>query len=163
MKSRQLLAIALVGFVCTSAALAKPKATLAKPKHTFQRGAVFSVQMQLVANAPVQAASLTWQAFHLVDPMTQRIYDEVSPEQKGMAAAFLCDADVVATNSSLAISCKVPLNVADGIYYLTAISIRTRDSERKYTWLGDLPADVEIQIRGGEEVKVPHIRSILVK
>lgn len=119
--------------------------------------------MQLVANAPVQAASLTWQAFHLTDPMTQRAYDEVSPEQRGMATAFLCDADLVANDSGLAISCKVPLNVADGIFYLTAISIRTRDSERKYTWLGDLPADVEIQIKGGEEVRVPHIKSILVK
>lgn len=163
MKSRKLLAIALMSFVCTSATPAKPKPTLAKPIHTFQRGAVFSLQMQLVANAKVQAASLTWQAFHLVDPMTQRVYDEVSPEQKGMATGFLCDADLATNNSSLAISCKVPLNVADGIYYLTAISIRTAASERKYTWLGDLPADVEIRIRGGEEVRVPHIESILVK
>lgn len=155
-KSRQLLAIVMTSFVCTSA-------TSAKPKHAVQRGAIFSVQMQLVANAPVQAASLTWQAFERVDPKTGRIYEQVSPEQKGMATAFLCDADVVANNSSLAMSCKVPLDVADGTYYLTAISIRTRDTERKYSWLGDLPADVEVQIRGGDEVRVPHIKSILIK
>jgi predicted acyltransferase (DUF342 family) len=110
------------------------------------------IETQFTANVRPQAASLTWQT-----------YDPVSPEQKGMATAFLCDADVVANNSSLAMSCKVPLNVADGTYYLTAISVRTKDSERKYTWLGDLPADVEVQIKGGEELIVPHIRSILVK
>ena len=119
--------------------------------------------MELAANAPVQAASLTWQAFHLVDPQTQQVYDEVSPEQKGMATAFLCDTDVVASNKSLEVLCRVPLNVADGTYYLTAISIRTKDSERKYTWYGDLTAEVEVQIKGGEEVRIPHIKSITVK
>ena len=119
--------------------------------------------MELAANAPVQAASLTWQAFHLVDPQTQQIYDEVSPEQKGMATAFLCDADVVANNRNIGMSCKVPLNVADGTYYLTAVSIRTKDSERKYTWYADLTAEVEVQIKGGEEVRVPPIKSIMVK
>lgn len=164
MKSRQLLlAIALMSFVCASATPAKPKPTVAKPIHTFQRGAVFSIQMELAANAPVQAASLTWQAFHLADPMTQRVYDEVSREQKGMATAFLCDADVVANNRSLEMSCKVPLNVADGTYYLTAISMRMKDFERKYTWYDDLRAEVEVQIKGGEEVRVPHIESIMVK
>ena len=156
MKSRQFLAIALMGFVCTPAILAKPKLTV-------QRGAVFSVQMQLVANAPVQTAYLTWQTYYREDPKTRRVYEQVGPDQKGMATAFHCDADVVANDSNLAMSCKVPLDVADGTYYLTAVSIRTRDSERKYTWLGDLPADVEVQIKGGEEVKVPHIRSIMVK
>lgn len=156
MKSRELLAIALMSFVCTSA-------SLAKPKPTFQRGAVFSVQVQLVANAPVQAAYLTWQTFYHEDPKTRRVYEQVSPEQKDMATGFRCDAEVVANGNSLAMSCKIPLDAADGTYYLTAISIRTKDSERKYTWFGDLPADVEIQIKGGEEVRVPHIRSILVK
>lgn len=156
MKSRQFLAIALMGFVCTPA-------TLAKPKLTVQRGAVFSVQMQLAANAPVQAAYLTWQTYYREDPKTGQIYEQVSPNQKGMATAFHCDADVVANDNSLAMSCKVPLDVADGAYYLTAVSIRTRDSERKYTWLGDLPADVEVLIKGGEEVRVPHIKSIMVK
>jgi hypothetical protein len=145
-----------MSFVCTSP-------TVAKPIHTFQRGAVFSIQVELAADAPVQAASLTWQAFHLVDPQTQQTYDEVSPAQKGMATAFLCDTDVVANNGSLEMSCKVPLNVADGTYYLTAISIRTKDSERKYTWYGDLTAEVEVQVKGGEEVRVPHIKSIMVK
>lgn len=156
MKSKRLLAIALMNFACTSV-------TPAKPKLTVQRGAVFSVQIQLVANAPVQAAHLTWQTYYQEDPKTRRIYEQVSPEQKGMATAFPCDADVVANDSSLAMSCRVPLDVADGTYYLTAVSIRTRDSERKYSWLGDLPDDVEVQIKGGEEVKVPHIKSILVK
>lgn len=156
MKSKQLLAIALMNLVCTSA-------TPAKPKLTVQRGAAFSVHMQLAANAPVQAAYLTWQAYYQEDPKNRRIYDHVSPEQKGMATVFRCDADVVANDNSLAMSCRVPLDVADGTYYLTAVSIRTRDTERKYTWLGDLPVDVEVQIKGGEEVKVPHIRSILVK
>lgn len=163
MNSKQFLAVGLMCFLCTSPTVAKPKPTIAKSKHTFQRGAVFSIQMELAADAPVQAASLTWQAFHLVDPQTQQIYDEVSPEQKGMATAFFCDADVVANNRNLEMSCKVPLNVADGTYYLTAISIRTKDSERKYTWYGDLTAEVEVQIKGGEEVRVPHIKSIMVK
>lgn len=156
MKSRQFLAIALMGFVFTPA-------TLAKPKLTVQRGAAFSVQMQLVANAPVQAAYLTWQTYYREDPKSRRIYEQVSPDQKGMATTFHCDADVAANESNLAMSCKVPLDVADGTYYLTAVSIRTKDSERKYTWYDDLTAEVEVQIKGGEEVKVPHIKSIMVK
>jgi hypothetical protein len=80
-----------------------------------------------------------------------------------MATAFRCDADVLANDSNVTLSCKVPLDVADGTYYLTAISIRTSDSERNYSWLGGLPADVEVQIKGGEEVIMPHIRSVWVK
>lgn len=163
MNSKQFLAVALMTLVCTSPTVAKPKPTVAKSKQMLQRGAAFSIQMELAANAPVQAASLTWQAFHLVDPQTQQIYDEVSPAQKGMATTFLCDADVVANNRSLEMSCKVPLIVADGTYYLTAISVRMKDFERKYTWYDDLRAEVEVQIKGGEEVRVPHIESIMVK
>lgn len=163
MNNKRFLAVALITFACTSATLAKPKSPVVKSKSPVQRGAVFSIQIELAASASVQAASLTWQAFQLLDPHTHEIEDHLSPEQQGMARAFLCDADVVAKNSSLEISCKVPLNVADGIYYLTAISIRTRDSERQYTWLGDLPADVVVQISGGEEVRVPHIQSIMIK
>jgi len=80
-----------------------------------------------------------------------------------MATAFRCDAEVVANNGAFALSCKVPLNVADATYYPTAIYIRKEDSERKCSWLGDLPVDIEVQIKGGEAVTVPHMRSILVR
>lgn len=65
-------------FACTPATLAKPKAPVVKPKNTVQRGAVF-LQIELAANASVQAASLTGQGFHLVDPYTHKIEDQVSP------------------------------------------------------------------------------------
>lgn len=156
MKSRQLLAIALLSFLSGPVAMAKPR-------HTVKRGAVLLIETQFAANVKVQAASLTWQAFQLVDPHTHQIYDDVSSAQKGMARVFRCDANVVANESGVALSCRVPLDVADGIYYLTSISIQTGDSERKYTWFVDLPADVEVQIEGGDALIVPHIKSIQVK
>lgn len=156
MKSRQLLAIALLSFLGGSIAMATPR-------HTVKRGTVLLIETQFVANVKVQAASLTWQAFQLVDPHTHEVYDDVSPAQRGMARAFRCDANVVASQSGVAFSCKVPLDVADGIYYLISISIQTSDSERKYSWLHDLPADVEVQIEGGDALIVPHIKAIQVK
>jgi hypothetical protein len=144
-KSRRLFAVALIIFICA------PE-VLAAPRRTVQRGAALVIVTQLAANLRVQAASLAWQT-----------YDPVSPEQKDMATAFRCDTEVVPNNGTFALSCKVPLDVADGTYYLTAIYIRTEDSERKYSWVGDLPVDIEVQIKGGEAVIVPHIRSILVR
>jgi hypothetical protein len=145
MKSRRLLAVALITFIYA------PE-VLAAARRTVQRGAALVIVTQFAANVRVQAASLTWQT-----------YDPVSPQQKDMATTFRCDAEVVANNGTFALSCKVPLDVADGNYYLTAIYIRTEDSERKYSWLGDLPVDIEVQIKGGETVIVPHMRSILVR
>jgi hypothetical protein len=145
MKSRQLLRIALLSFIFGPVAMATPR-------HTVKRGTVILIGTQFAASVRIQTASLSWQT-----------YDPISSAQRDMATAFRCDADVVANDSSVALSCKVPLNVADGTYYLTAISIQTSDSERKYSWMGDLPADIEVQIRGGEEVIMPHMRSVWVK
>jgi hypothetical protein len=142
MRSRQLLGIALLSFVCGPV-------VMATPRHTVKRGTVILIGTQFATSVRVQTASLSWQT-----------YDPIGPAQRGMATAFRCDADVVANDSSVALSCKVPLNVADGTYYLTAISIRTSDSERMYSWIRDLPADIEVQIRGGEEMIMPHIRSV---
>jgi len=147
MKNRQLLAIALLSFICGPVAMATPR-------HTVKRGTVILIGTQFAASVRAQAASLSW---HTYD------YDPISSAQRGMATAFRCDADVVANDSSVTLSCKVPLDVADGTYYLTAISVRTSDSERNYSWLGGLPADVEVQVKGGEEVTMPHIRSVWVK
>lgn len=145
MKSKSLLAVALISFIGGHDALATPR-------HTVQRGGPLVIVTQFAADVRIQAASLAWQTF-----------DEVNPQQKGMVTAFRCDAEVVADHGTFALSCKVPVDVADGNYYLTAIYIRTEDSERKYSWLGDLPADIEVQIKGGEAVMAPHIRSIMVR
>jgi hypothetical protein len=147
MKSRQLLGIALLSFICGPVAMATPR-------HTVKRGTVILIGTQFAASVRVQTASLSW---HTYD------YDPISSAQRGMATAFRCDADVLANDSNVTLSCKVPLDAADGTYHLTAISIRTSDSERNYSWLGGLPADVEVQIKGGEEVIMPHIRSVWVK
>ena len=141
MASKQLLAIALMNLICTSGALAAPK-------HTVQRGGALVVETRFSADLNVQAAFLTWQT-----------YDEIRSNQKGMATAFRCSADVAAREINITLSCKVPLNVADGHYYLTSISIPTNDSEQKYSWY-DEPFYVEVQIKGGEAVAVPQIRSI---
>ena len=160
MKARQLLAVALISFAYSSDALAAPK-------HTVRRGEVLVIETQFTANAKVQAAFLTWQTFDYSPisdhEMIHRHHDANSPDRKGMATTFGCDADVVTNNSGVVLSCKVPLDVADGNYFLTAVSIRTNDSERKYTWLGDLPTDIEVRIKGGEELIVPEMRSITVK
>jgi len=143
--SKQLLAIGLLSIMYASNAPAAPR-------HTTQRGGVLVIETQFDTDVKVQAAFLTWQT-----------YDEISREQRGMATAFHCDADVVASRAGFTLSCKVPLDVADGHYYLTVISIRTSDSERKYSWFDDLRADVDVHIKGGEEVTVPHMSSILVR
>lgn len=145
MKSRQLLAIALLSF------LGGPVA-MATPRHSVKRGSVLLIETQFAANVKVQAAYLNWQT-----------YDPISSAQRGMASAFRCNADVATNESSVALSCKVPLDVADGTYYLTSISIRTSDSEWNYSWLEDLPTDVEVRIEGGDALIVPHIKAIQVK
>lgn len=150
--TRQISAIALTMLMCTSPGFSKPKRTV-------QRGAAIIIETHLVLNAKVQAASLTWQAYHQVDPMTQRTYDEVSPDQKHMATSFHCDADVVANSTGLILSCKVPLDVADAIYYLTSISIKTDDSERTHRWQ-DEPLNIEVRVKGGERVTPPYILSL---
>ena len=153
--NRPFLAMAVISFVCTPA-------VLAKPKHTVQRGAVFPVEVQVVPNVLVQGASLTWQAYHHVDPMTGRVYDEVSPGQRLMATGFHCDAPVIANDPGVTLSCKVPLDVADAIYYLTSISIRAADFERTYYWQ-DEPFYVEVQVKGGEQITPPYVLSIRLK
>ena len=150
--SRQLLAIALMTFVCASA-------TLAKPKHTVQRGAPLSIQTQFVPNIKIQAASLKWQAYDHVDAHTGRMYEEEDPGQSLMATSFHCNADVVANDPGVTLSCKVPLDVADGIYYLTSISIKTEDSERTYRWEEE-PFYVEVRVKGGERVTPPYVLSV---
>lgn len=149
--SRLLLAIALISFVCTSA-------TLAKPKQTVQRGAVLSIRTQFVPDLKIQSASMTWQAYEHVDPVTGRL-DVGDPTQKLMATSFHCDAEAVVTVPVATISCKVPLDVADATYYLTSISIRTNDAERTYHWQ-DEPFYIEVRVKGGERVTPPYILSI---
>jgi hypothetical protein len=131
--------------------LTPASSTLAVPKHIVQRGTSLIIETRFGNDVKIQAASMTWQT-----------YSEVSRRQKKMATAFRCDADVVAGDNNFALSCKVPLDVADGDYYLTSISIRADGSERKYNW-SDEPIDVMVQVKGGEEVPLPQLRSILVK
>ena len=149
--SRLLLAIALISFVGTSA-------TLAKPKQTVQRGAVLSIHTQFVPDVKIQSASLTWQAYDHVDPVTGRM-DQGDLAQRLMATSFHCDAEVVARDPVVTISCKVPLDVADAIYYLTSISIKTNDAERTYHWQNE-PFDIEVRVKGGERVTPPYILSM---
>ena len=150
--TRRISAIALMMLMCASPGLTKPKRTV-------QRGAAITIEAHFVLNTKIQAASLTWQAYHQVDPQTQRTIDEVSPDQKHMATSFHCDADVVANDTGLILSCKVPLDVADAIYYLTSISIKTDDSERTYRWQ-DQSLNIEVRVKGGERVTPPYILSL---
>ena len=150
--TRQISAIALMMLMCTSPGLAKPK-------RTAQRGSAIIIDAHFSLNAKVQAASLTWQAYQHVDPQTNRKYNEVSPDQRFMATSFHCDADVVANSTGFVLSCKVPLDVADAIYYLTSISIKTDDSERTYRWQ-DQPLNIEVRVKGGERVTPPYILSV---
>jgi hypothetical protein len=103
----------------------------------------------------IQSALLTWQAYDHVDPLTGRM-DEGGLAQRLMATSFHCDAEVVASDPVVTISCKVPLDVADAIYYLTSISIRTNDAERTYQW----PFDIEVRVKGGQRVTPPYILSM---
>lgn len=150
--SRHLLAIALISFVCTFS-------MQAKPKHTVQRGSILSVQTQFVPNVKIQAASLTWQAYDHVDAHTGRMYEDADPGQSLMATSFHCDAEVVVSDPGVILSCKVPLDVADAIYYLTSISIKTRDSERTYHWQEE-SYYLEVRVKGGERISPPYILSM---
>ena len=104
----------------------------------------------------VQEVFLTWQT-----------YDEANQNKKSigqnlpgvMATAFRCKADAVVNSNSLRLSCKVPLDVADGTYYLTSISIQTGDYEKTYSW-HDEPFFVQVRIQGGEAVPDPQITSV---
>lgn len=150
--SRQLLAIALMTFVCTSS-------ILAKPKQTVQRGSILSIRTQFAPNVKVQAASLTWEAYDHVDPHTLRMYEDKDPGQTLMATSFHCDAEVVASDPGVILSCKVPLDVADAIYYLTSITIKANDSERTYHWQNE-SFYVSVRVKGGERTTPPYILSI---
>ena len=141
---RQLVAVVAVGLTCA------PYASTA-PRPMIQRGTALVLETRFSQNVKVQAASLTWQTF-----------DEISPKQKGMARAFHCEADIVASADSLTLSCKVPLDIADGDYYLTSMAIRANDFEQKYDWTNE-PFDVHVKIKGGQEAPLPRVKSVLLK
>lgn len=124
---------------------------LAAPRRTLQRSSVLAVETRFNSKVKIQAAFLSWQT-----------YDEIRPRQKGMETGFRCDADVAENETSYTLSCKVPLGVADGNYYLTSIFVRAGDFEQKYSW-HDEPFYVVVQIRGGEEVPLPQLRSVVAK
>jgi len=142
--TRQLLAV--VAIYLTYAPYAS-----AAPGQAVQRGAALVLETRFNQDVKLQAASLTWQT-----------YDQIGPRQKGMARAFRCEAEIVANAESLTLSCKVPLNVADGNYYLTSMSVRANDFEHTYNWI-DEPFDIHVQIRGGQEAVLPRVRSVLLK
>ena len=141
--SRKLLAAAVI--YLTYAAYAS-----AAPRPAVQRGAALVLETRFNQDIKLQAASLSWQT-----------YDEIGPRQKGMARAFRCEAEIVANAESLTLSCKVPLDVADGNYYLTSISVRANDFAQTYNWI-DEPFDIHVQIRGGQE-GVPRVKSVVLK
>ena len=84
------------------------------------------------------------------------VEDGGTPSKKGRQPYVVANAD------RLTLSCKVPLDVADGNYHLTAISVRASDFEKKYGW-NDVPLDLHVQIKGGEETPLPRLRSVLLK
>lgn len=130
---------------CDSAA----KAVLPK---VVERGQSVTLETQFKLATEVRTAYLTWQT-----------YDDIKPKQSSMARAFGCTAAVGQSADGFSFACNVPLNVADGLYVLTSITIETDKSKREYSFTKDLPMDIHVRIEGGPEVFVPDIQSIRTK
>jgi hypothetical protein len=121
----------------------------AEPRKVVQRGGEIKLEIAFKANLQVQNVFLIWQT-----------YESIGPSQTGMATAFGCAADVVSTAKGVQLSCKVPLNAADGHYNLTSVSVETSEQKRKYGFQQDFPAEIELDIKGGNRSPVPNIKAI---
>jgi hypothetical protein len=143
--TKQLMAVAATILSCASYAAAAPRPVV-------QRGTSIVVETRFNQDFMTEVASLTWQMF-----------DPISPRQEGMARAFRCDADIVANGENgLKLSCKVPLDVADGDYYLTSLFVRANTFERTYNWINER-LDLHVQVKGGQELPLPQVRSVQLK
>ena len=121
----------------------------AEPHKVVQRGGSVTLEVSFKADLQVQSAFLTWQT-----------YDSMGPSQAGMSSSFVCPARIVSSQQSVQLSCEIPLNVADGHYYLTSVSVETGQYRRKYSFQHELPTDIELDVKGGNRAPVPNIKTI---
>jgi hypothetical protein len=144
---RRVCAIGLLVFIASSA-----KAN-ASSIRSFQRGETIVLETQLKSDATITSAALVW-----------RTFDNIDPKQKGMLSAFLCTASVVPNGSAITVSCKIPLDVADGVYYLDLLSIKTADAERVFGSGDDvMPTETKVKIKSGPMQVLPALKSVDVK
>ena len=134
-----------------------------KPLCTVQRGQKITIETEFESKVEIQAAFLTWQTFKLDKQIEQYVCDlKDSAKQTGLATAFICSADVARNGAAVSMSCKVPLDVADEHYYLTSVLVETSGHETRYGFQ-DLPTEVQVCIKGGQQISPSKIKSIELK
>ena len=146
MKTIGLMAIMAYSLVYCSAEVNQP--------HPVERGNTVSVTMHFDSAIQSGMALLTW-----------RTYDDTAITQsrdKGMALIFQCSGNFSRTADIVTIPCTVPSDVADGHYYLVSASLGDGENQRTYSWLGDLPSDLVMSVKGGPTAVLPNLKSIQI-
>jgi len=146
MKTIGLIAIVACSLVYCSAEVNEP--------HPVERGVTVSVTMHFDSAIQSGTALLTWQTFDDA-AITQS-------QDKGMALMFRCTGNFSRTPDIVTIPCTVPSDVADGHYYLVSATLGDGENQRTYSWLGDLPYDLVLSIKGGPTAVLPNLRSIQI-
>jgi hypothetical protein len=137
----------IVAMMCT-AVRSPAEAEKAKP---VERGSTVSISMQFKSQIQLESALLIWKTF-----------DDVPAKQKGMATSFICSGNFAQTSGGITISCGIPSDVADGRYYLISVSVGANQHRRTYNWLGELPSDLGINVKGGSIIGLPDLKAIQI-
>lgn len=119
-----------------------------------ERGTTVFIGMHFDSAVQSGSALLLWQT-----------YDDSAVKQrrdKGMALSFQCSGTFAQTGSSITVPCTIPSGVADGHYYLVSVSVGDDHRQRTYSWQGDLPVDLQIDVKGGPTNVMPNMSMIHV-
>jgi len=116
-----------------------------------ERSSTVSVTMQLNSNIQAGSVLLLWKTF-----------DDLDSKQKDMTRVFGCSGALAQGAQGITVPCTIPLGVPDGHYYLVSVSVQASQFRKTYTWLGDLPTDLAIVVKGGTISMPPKMKSIQI-
>ena len=119
-----------------------------------ERGGTVSVTMYLSSSIQLGNAFLVWQT-----------YDDSAVKQardRGMVLAFSCAGTFAQTAGIFTIPCTIPSDVADGHYYLTSVTLGDTPQQQTFSWRGDLPSDLVIDVKGGPSSELPRMSAIQI-
>ena len=117
-----------------------------------QRDGTVSITIHFDSAIEHGRAFLSWQTYDESAAKLQR--------DKGMVVRFTCSAPFDQSSGSITVQCKVPLDAADGHYYLTSVSVGDLQHQRTFSWRGDLPSDLQMVVKGGPTGALPNIKTI---
>jgi len=119
-----------------------------------QRDSTVSVTIHFDSAVEQGRAFLLWQTYDDSAAKLQR--------DKGMVLTFTCSAPFEQSSGPITIQCKIPLDAADGHYYLTSVSVGDLQHQRTFSWRGELPSDLVMVVKGGPTNALPKIKTIQI-